>query len=346
MQVRRVLSLSVVVLGLVIGRASPEAIARSVQDGVTVSGYVRDGQGGGLAGDVTVMQGAQVFKTTSRRTNSNGHYEIAGLSSGPLTIVAKADGYYPATQTSDGAANATINFALVQPISVSGTVTTASGQSISGAKIIAVYPGVVRRVVFDREVTTSDDEGRFTLSHVKPNSRIALEAVAVGYAATRTVEFNVGTQAYPSVAVRMDLSFGVKGRVVDDSGLTITDALVTVRPTGGRALGSLGSVGTSGHALPPGQGVLARRTVESSTGGFEFDGLIEGSYKVIVRKPGHTPQVQSVFFSGAVGNTGGGTGKIDLGDFLITSSQTGPVGGTGAGTTDPDPGAPGPGGGP
>ena len=320
-----------------IGSRPPEVGARTVQDDVTVSGYVRDSQGGG-AGDVTVMQGAQSIETTSRRTNSNGYYEIAGLRSEPLTIVAKADGYYPATRTSDGAANATLDFALVRPISVSGTVTTASGQAISGAKIIAVYPGVGRRVVFDREVATSDDEGQFTLSYIKPNSRIALEAVAAGYAATRTVEFNVGAQTYPSVTVRMDLGFGVKGQVVDDAGMTVTDALVTVRPTGGRALGSLGSIGTVwGHAVPPGQGLLARRTVETSTGGFKFDGLIEGSYKVIVRKPGHTPRVQSVVFSGPVGNTGGGTGKIDLGDLVITSSRTGPVGGTGAGTTDPGP---------
>ncbi len=339
MHAKQLLLVSVVVLGLVIGSAPPEAGARAVQDDVTVSGYVRDSQGGGLAGDVTVMQGTQAITTTSRRTNSNGYYEIAGLSSEPLTIVAKADGYYPATQTSDGAGNATLDFALVQPISVSGTVTTASGQAIFGTKLIAVYPGVGRRVVFDQEIATSDDEGRFTLSYVKPNSKIAVEAVAAGYAATRTVEFNVGIQPYPSVAVRMDRGFGVRGQVVDDAGLTVTDALVTIRPTGGRALGSLGSVGTvSGYALPPGQGLLAPRTVETSTGGFEFDGLIEGSYNVIVRKPGHTPRIQSVFFSGPVGNTGGGTGKIDLGDLAITPYRTGPVGGTGAGTTDPGPG--------
>ena len=47
MRTKQLLLVAVVVLGLVIGSRPPEVGARTVQDDVTVSVYVRDSQGGG-----------------------------------------------------------------------------------------------------------------------------------------------------------------------------------------------------------------------------------------------------------------------------------------------------------
>jgi hypothetical protein len=111
-----------------------------------------------------------------------------------------------------------------------------------------------------------------------------LEVEASGYAVTHSPALSGSSTAITGLQVQMAVGAVVRGEVVDDSGISVSNALVTIRRTGA----------TAREARPQGSFVLYTKPT-SGTGTFAFDGLAAGDYDIIVRKMGYTPQKRNVF---------------------------------------------------
>lgn len=143
---------------------APDFTATPLQTLLSISGQVTAGTAGGLAG-ATVAAGF-----SSATTDAQGNYTINGVTNGPYSVDAAATNYMmaPVSQnvTLSGANISGINFtASTAQFSISGTITTATGQPLAGATVTTYQNGGN----FTQTVTT-DSQGHYSLSGLPPYS--------------------------------------------------------------------------------------------------------------------------------------------------------------------------------
>jgi len=255
--------------------------------GMTVKGYVRDGAGKALQGDVTLVQGTNKRVVRNIQTTPQGYYEAVLSSSGPAILVAKAPGFSSQTYNVAGNRNEQLNFTLRKPVKVSGKVTAPGGGPIANARVRVRYPDELELFQFAQEVgdVTTDEQGKFALEFVRAFSRFVLEVEAVGYQLRHSQDFVSRDIDMPLTgAVQLQRGGRVRGQIVDDNGTPVANAFVTLRPRGN---------GSRGSSFPE----AVTNTTTSANGEFVFDGLTKGGYAIIVRKQGFKPQQRPVDLS-------------------------------------------------
>jgi hypothetical protein len=254
---------------------------------VTLRGHVRTSIGTPLKADISAIQGSPHRSMSNYVTRDDGYFEIT-VEAGSVTLMVKADEFFPETRTLEVTTDAQVNFVLSPPTTISGIVVTPLGQAVSNARVRALYPDVPEGPRFTQEVgnMSTDSFGTFTLPFVKTHSRVILEVEAPGYALTYSPVINVAGVSLTAVRVELSRGATIRGDVVDDRGRPVVDAVVVIRAAGGQA---------QAPRQPGSLTKLTKRT--SSSGAFAFDSLVEGAYDVIVRSPQHPPFVQRVTVS-------------------------------------------------
>jgi hypothetical protein len=251
--------------------------------GATLTGVVRDDQGGGLAGAAVRAEGE--IRGWSGMSpvvvaDANGRFELTGLSAGTFRVVARHPEFAPtwvSGVTLERGAETDVEVVLRRGAAVSGRLVAGEDQPVRGR--------VGVQETDERPVPRLDDalsgeagpDGRFRV--MLPPGSHTLAVVAPGYT-PRSVDTVVGTGGAPvdlgDIAVEPGLV--IRGRVRDKAGLPIAES---------QAWGSMPRMMGGGGSGPS----EARGEAD---GTFLLAGLTAGLYRVSVRARGYAEQVKQV----------------------------------------------------
>ncbi len=149
----------------------------------------------------------------------DGRFAISGLRSGLLSWRARAPGHldrHGSLAMSDGDAGEELRIDLPRGASVSGTVRTPDGQTLSGVR--------VTRSASDRRGTSTDPDGRFAWDDLEAGPRV-LHASHPRWGRAR-VELELQTGEQRRVDLVLEPGLVLEGRVVDRSGAAVTGVVV------------------------------------------------------------------------------------------------------------------------
>ena len=205
---------------------------------------------GSIAGTVTNTTGTGIANATvsyiggsaTATTNSSGAYTLSVVP-GTYSVIATATGYLSATQPGvsvAAGATTTLNFALTQSGTISGTVTNAAGAGITNATVS--YSG-------GSTTATTNSSGGYTLS-VAPGT-YSVTATAAGYVSSTQQNISVSMGSTATVNFNLASSTGtISGTVTNAAGAGITNA--TVSYSGGSTTATTNSSGGYTLSVAPG----------------------------------------------------------------------------------------------
>ncbi len=204
----------------------------------TISGIVTNTSGAAIVGAIISYSGG----STTATTNSAGSYTLTAAL-GTYSVTASASGYLPSTQSNIGVASnstTTLNFALTQSGTISGTVTSSTGVAIANATVS--YSG-------GSTTATTNASGAFTLN-VAPGT-YSVTASASGYqnSTQSNVTVSIGTTAIANFSL-LQLIGTITGTVTNSAGAAIAGA--TVSYSGGSATAISNSAGGYSLNVAPG----------------------------------------------------------------------------------------------
>ncbi|MCC6552756.1 MAG: carboxypeptidase regulatory-like domain-containing protein [Polyangiaceae bacterium] len=237
--------------------------------GVEVRGQVKDVGGGVIAGALVRLNGwmGQGLGAAVTRSDAQGSFS-AWIEEGPFIARAAADGYAEGLQ--HGAApGPPVDIVLTPGSVLAGRVVEAgTGAPVAGARI---DPGAEPMWgPFRSDAPQSDEEGRFRVTGLGPGRYKPSARVPGGFGQAReSVLLGVG-ETSGEVVIALHPAPDVAGRV-------------EVAPGGGPC--PSGFVGLMGSTAG---GVL--QAVLDPDGGARFEGILPGSYEVIVSCPDHVPE--------------------------------------------------------
>ena len=237
--------------------------------GVEVRGQVKDVGGGAIAGARVTLhgwmgpgQGAAVTQTDAQGSFS------AWMEEGFFIARASADGY--AEGFKDGTApGPPVEIALTPGSTLVGRVVQAgTGEPVAGAKVDA--GGEMGMGPFRSDTERSDDEGRFRVSGLGPGRYKPSARISGSFGMAReSVLLGVG-ETSPEIVIELHPAYDIAGRV-------------EVTPGGGPC--PSGFVGLM-NPLNPTAGGMLHATLDPD-GGARFEGVLPGSYEVMVSCPEH-----------------------------------------------------------
>jgi protocatechuate 3,4-dioxygenase beta subunit len=206
----------------------------AAQAAVKVSGQVRDSEGRPLAGLVELIAGPGRVQAQTRPTDSLGRFSLEAPSVPRLVVVARADGHASAEReivVSSSDAVFTVDFTLPRAGWLSGRVVDSLGFPVAGAKVRIEYPGEVRRVVYETEVTAqTDSEGFFTLRYVARGRPFLLATSSEDRPPSFAGPFTLDAANLDGVVLRAAaVGEVVRVRVVTPSGQPATGTAVRLR---------------------------------------------------------------------------------------------------------------------
>lgn len=161
-------------------------VTYELQPGATVVGTVKDTEGRPLAG-VTVMVGTDGFssnhKDTQTKTNAAGDYRLPGVPVGSCLLLAFSDDFAPRVVTAKTQLKQDViqDFTLDPGKPVEGVITDPAGKPVAGVWVVCDTWENMR--VFRRQ-THSDDQGRYTLSHM-PDTVVLTDFLKRDYVSNR-----------------------------------------------------------------------------------------------------------------------------------------------------------------
>jgi len=229
-------------------------------------------------------------------TDSTGAYRIPGLNTGTYIVMASKDGF--ATQYFDqvsdpslatdvsvveGQTTAAIDFALIVPPSISGTVKDGSGNPLAFAEVHAQSVPLTPTQPMYLFATKTDVNGEYTV--VAPPGTYILQAMAQGYmplwydqirqadSATRIV---LGTANVTGIDFTLNTGGVIAG---------------TVRMTGGAAVkGAQVSIFFDKTTNPTFPHNTITGVMTDDNGAYAIKGLVTGTYIVVAQKDGFVLQ--------------------------------------------------------
>lgn len=255
------------------------------QAAVKVSGQVRDAEGRPLAGYVEVVAGPGRVEARSHPTDAQGRFAIEAPNAARLIVVARAEGHVSAERELAPAADSSLSldFALVPAGWVTGRVTDTQGFPVAGANVRVEYPGEVRRLIYETEVTAeTDTDGYFTLRYVARGRPFVLAASAEGRPPSFAGPFTLNasrleglvlTAAAPGETVRV--------RVVTPTGQPAAGAAVRLR-----AAADLAAYTAEQRRTRAFFEATQRLAFAGPDGMVEFRGLPPGKVTVVASRPG------------------------------------------------------------
>lgn len=256
------------------------------QAAVKVSGQLRDIEGRPLAGYVEVVAGPGRVEARSHPTDAQGRFAIESANAARLIVVARAEGHVSAEReivVSGTEAAFTVDFSLPPAGWVTGRVTDTQGFPVAGAKVRVEYPGEVRRLVYETEVTAETDaDGYFTLRYVARGRPFVLAASAEGRPPSFAGPFTLNasrleglvlTAAAPGETVRV--------RVVTPTGQPAAGAAVRLW-----AAADLAAYTAEQRRTRAFFEATQRLAFAGPDGWVEFGGLPPGKVTVVASRPG------------------------------------------------------------
>lgn len=197
---------------------SPPSGVTTVSLSGTVSNAAASGSTPVAHARIDIFSGADSGRSAA--TDGAGHYEIAGLTSGPLSVRASADGYDSQSRDATLSANVVIDFALVASASasppppapvtfvLSGTVSDAIAQShpLAGARI------EVTAGANTGQSAAADGSGQYAMTlHA---GAFSVRVSASAYTAA-TASGTLGANQTLDVALMPSSTANARGRAVD-----------------------------------------------------------------------------------------------------------------------------------
>ena len=241
--------------------------------GSTLRGAVRDDDGRPVSGALVRAEADRFWGVhpPPERTDAQGRFEMAGVTPGEYTVVAREAGRAPAFGRAvvEPEAEASVTLVLSDGGFVTGRVVDEQGRPLRGRVRVDVVDDLgLSASIGDLVATESKDDGTFVLGPL-PIGGLGLAASAPRHA-TRRVHALVGAP----------------GRTVDLGDVTLEAGLAIggrVRDGEGRALP--GATLTAWSEAPGGRPPVEAETDEG--GAFVLSGLEAGRYRVNVTAPGY-----------------------------------------------------------
>ena len=216
----------------------------------TISGIVTNMSGAAIVGAIISYSGG----STTATTNSAGSYTLA-VGPGTYSVTASASGFLTSTQPNVSVTSnstTTVNFALAQSGTISGTVTNSAGTGLANATVS--YSG-------GSTTATTNSGGAYTLS-VAPGT-YSVSASAIGYQSSTqsNVTVSVGTTTTANFSL-IQLVGTISGTVTNSAGAAISGA--TVSYSGGSTTATTNAAGSYSLSVAPGT-----YSVTASTTGYQ-----------------------------------------------------------------------------
>ncbi len=204
----------------------------------TISGIVTNMSGAAIVGAIISYSGG----STTATTNSAGSYTLA-VAPGTYSVTASASGFLASTQPNVSVTSnstTTVNFALAQSGTISGTVTNSAGTGLANATVS--YSG-------GSATATTNSGGAYTLS-VAPGT-YSVTASATGYQSSTqsNVIVSIGATTTANFSL-VQLVGTISGTVTNSAGAAISGA--TVSYSGGSTTATTNSSGGYSLSVPPG----------------------------------------------------------------------------------------------
>jgi protocatechuate 3,4-dioxygenase beta subunit len=271
-------------------------VVRLDEEGRTVSGQVQ--RMGMPAPGATVVLGGPGLRTPRVvSADGRGEFQLAGLGPGRYTVRARSESYASAPQTIElepgkpGVAG--MKLALAPGGTVSGRVVDEGGHALVAATVdVQAVPGDDCP-----ELGRTDVVGYFQLGPLAPG-RVSVAARLPGYVLRGPVVTVVGTRD-AVVEVHLDRAAALVGRVTDDAGRPLANAVVSVsaaslEPSSGGlpVLTSTLPLAAEAAKLPPAVVPAAGRTRSTTTdaeGRFALGDVAPGPSRVEVTHPDQLP---------------------------------------------------------
>jgi uncharacterized membrane protein len=218
----------------------------------TISGIVTNMSGAAIVGAIISYSGG----STTATTNSAGSYTLA-VAPGTYSVTASASGFLASTQPNVSVTSnstTTVNFALAQSGTISGTVTNSAGTGLANATVS--YSG-------GSATATTNSGGAYTLS-VAPGT-YSVTASATGYQSSTQSNVIVSIGATTTANFSLVQLIGtISGTVTNSAGAAISGA--TVSYSGGSPTATTNAAGSYALSVPPGTySVTATATGYQST---------------------------------------------------------------------------------
>lgn len=252
----------------------------------------------------------------STRTDIQGRFLLKNLPQGPLEVEADAQGFIEkrvSISMSPGGAQ-TCTLALVQAGLITGTVATAEGKPIPGAKITLFRqpvdseerpPDAPRRSFRRRSGRRpvglgvfSDKQGQWALPVSKKIDQACVEASHPDFLSMESERFQVQDPAAAGPALTLVMSAGhaLTGTVQTPDGAPLSRVRVQVRLTRNRGEGG-GPPGSADRPPFPSWGFRSgtlKEDMTDETGRWRVSGLQTGAYVVSIRQPPYAPYFENV----------------------------------------------------
>jgi uncharacterized GH25 family protein/protocatechuate 3,4-dioxygenase beta subunit len=247
-----------------------EPVRIVLQPASAVEGKVVDDDGRPVAGAKVVVLpidrrgGFQIRDGTS---DDSGAFRIEDVPPGEAEARATASGFQTAylsnLEIRAGQDLKGVEIVLAPGAAVEGRVVSPSGRPVAGADVRVIEAEEGRRFFRMPVVTRTDGDGRYRLEGVAPGAR-TFQADHKSYRpAVRDLEVRPGEN---TLDLSLEGGAEVRGRVVDEGGVPVPGARVSLRE-GGRS-----------WDLPSG--------VSGADGGFTLEGVTDGTYRLLGEKEG------------------------------------------------------------
>jgi protocatechuate 3,4-dioxygenase beta subunit len=265
-----------------------EPVTVTLQPAVRVSGRVVDPDAKPIAGaEVGLMAERQrgAFSGTSfaGRTSSDdeGRFLFTDVDPGTLRVSARAVGRQPAeltgVQAVAGKDVADLELVLAPGAAVEGRVVDGEGRPVAGAWVRPVEDRGVRTFGRISASATTDGDGRYVLDGLPTGPRSIAAEDDQGRRGVGEIDVRAGENR---LDIRLSGGAEVAGRVVDAEGAPVAGAEVML--------------------LAGGRGWTRRQTTTGGDGGFRFEAVEDGEYRVRASKQGHaTAESEPVRVAGA-----------------------------------------------
>ena len=251
----------------------------------TLEGRIYDERGQPLEGAIVSLAGSGFWPARSVRSGADGRFHWPNIPAGIYELRA-TKGELVAQPVEglilDIGARRAFGMLLVRGWTIAGQVVDAhTGDPIRDAEV-TVATGVLG---LHTRRTRTNARGRFEVAGVVGNQH-SLYIEADGYVATGPLQYGA---TEPSMTVRLERAATIEGRVVDDRGWAIEDALVRAFGKGQTLAAppsASTSLGVTSGAVPPisaaGGGTLAfvEQVTTESDGTFRLPNLRPGPYTI------------------------------------------------------------------
>ncbi|HEX5720597.1 MAG TPA: carboxypeptidase-like regulatory domain-containing protein [Thermoanaerobaculia bacterium] len=263
-------------------------------DGKPVAGaqlFIHPSDPMGVGGGIRMFSASHGRQAVSDET---GFFRMEDVVPGGFELQASATGYQRSElanlEVRSGQELKGLEVVLAPGAVIEGRVFSPSGQPLAGAEVGVTDP----TVDFFFGTANTDGDGRFRLEGIAPGTR-SVQAEHKSYRrAIKELEVRLGEN---SVDLRLEGGVEIRGRVVDEGGIPVASARVSLR------------AGPRSWNQPD--------AASAADGSFTLDGVADGTYRVIADKQGFARSREGVEVTVAGSSLSGIEVKLSAGGAIV-----------------------------